>query len=127
MNRSLSCHSIAYLSVTAVLCCACPSMAQAPAWATGIWKGTLHNYRYDPAGADRALVFTADGKCSWSYTPAAAAAGDDKGQSCAVAGDTVSIQTGPGSTIKLQHKGGKLEGTFMTKRGNSYLITMTKQ
>ncbi|MEK7994711.1 MAG: hypothetical protein AAB403_12980 [Planctomycetota bacterium] len=71
-------------------------------------------------------MISADGKCSWDLTVAAAAAGSSK-QSCTVAGDSVSILTGPGSTIKLRHNGGRLEGTFQTKRGRSYLITMTKQ
>ncbi|MDP1681903.1 MAG: hypothetical protein Q8L39_09020 [Burkholderiales bacterium] len=103
-----------------------PAMAQAPGWAAGSWKGTLDAYRNDPAGADRALVISADGKCGWDYTVAAAAAGSGK-QSCTVAGDSVSILTGAGSTIKLRYNGGKLEGTFQTKAGRSYLITMTKQ
>lgn len=101
-------------------------MAQVPAWAVATWKGTLDSYRNDPNGADRVLVVSADGKCGWDYAAAAAAASIGK-QSCTVADDSVTLLTSAGSTIKLQHKGGKLEGTFQTKGGRSYLITMTRQ
>lgn len=114
------------VAAAVALLCAGPVMAQAPAWAVATWKGTLDNYRVDPNGPDRVLVIQANGACGWSYTAAAAASGDGA-QSCAVAGDTINILTTGSSTVQLRHKNGKLEGTFQTKRGGSYLITMTRQ
>mgnify|MGYP001562664811 CR=1 FL=1 len=100
------------------------AIAQAPAWAIATWKGTLDAYRTDPAGPNRALIVRADGTCGWGLTEASATAAI---QSCTITGDSVGLLTSAGSTIKLQQKNGKLEGTFQTKGGRSYLITMTKQ
>jgi hypothetical protein len=39
----------------------------------------------------------------------------------------VNILTGGNATVQLQNKGGKLDGTFQSKGGNSFHVSLTKQ
>jgi hypothetical protein len=70
------------------------------------------------------LVIGADGKCKWDLQSKSA---NPAPVVCTLAANSVTISTGPGSTVEMQHKGGKLEGTFQPRSGRSYNIAMTKQ
>jgi hypothetical protein len=98
--------------------------AQAPAWAVGSWRGTIQGQSSSKDGPDRVLVIGADGKCKWDI---GANSAKPSTQSCTVGANSVSISTGPGSTVDMQHKNGKLEGTWQPRSGRSYPISMTKQ
>lgn len=100
------------------------AMAQVPPWAVGTWKGTIGNLRNDPGGPERVLVIGADGTCKWDYAKAEA---PSKAKSCSVTGDGVSLVSGGNATVQLQNKGGKLEGTFQARSGNSFHVSFTKQ
>lgn len=111
--------------VSATLSIAGGAMAQMPPWAVGTWKGAISNLRNDPGGPERMLVIEANGTCRWDY-PAKAEA-PSKAKSCTVTGDAVNVQTGGNATVQLQHKGGKLEGTFQSRNGTSFHASFTKQ
>jgi len=101
------------------------AIAQTPPWAVGTWKGAINNMRNDPKGPERVLVVAADGTCRWDYVAKIEA--PSKAKSCTVAGDAVNILTGGDGTVQLQHKSGKLDGTFQSKGGNSFHVSLTKQ
>lgn len=120
-KRALSTIAIA----TAILAIPGGAVAQTPPWAVGTWKGSISNLRNDPEGPARVLVIGADGTCRWDY--AAKSDAPSKAKSCTVAGDTVNLLTGGNATVQMQNKGGKLEGTFQSKGGNSFHVSFTKQ
>lgn len=100
--------------------------AQAPGWAVGTWRGTLEQYTIgDRGGPDRVMTISADGKCTWDYARNAAAPA--AARSCSVSGNGVELYTGGNSTVKLQHKDGKLQGTFTISAGKQFFLTLTKQ
>ena len=101
------------------------AMAQTPPWAVGTWKGAVSNLRNDPSGPERVLIIEANGTCRWDYPSKASAA--SKAKSCTFSGDKVDILTGGSSTVQLQHKGGKLEGTLQAMKGGSFHVALTKQ
>ena len=96
--------------------------AQAPAWAVGTWRGTIQGLPSSKEGPDRVLVIDIDGTCKWNISSNSA-----KPQACTVGPNSVSISAGSGSTVDMQHKNGKLDGTWQPRSGKSYLISMTKQ
>jgi hypothetical protein len=101
------------------------AIAQTPPWAVGTWKGTISNLRNDPQGPERVLVVGGDGTCRWDYVAKSAA--PSKAKSCTVTDNGVSILTGGDATVQLQHKSGKMDGTFQSKGGNSFHVSLTKQ
>jgi hypothetical protein len=110
---------------TAILSGPGGAMAQAPPWAVGTWKGAISNLRNDPSGPERVLVIEANGTCRWDY--AAKADAPSKAKSCAVTSDAVNILTSGNATVQLQHKNGKLDGTFQARSGTSFHVSLTKQ
>lgn len=98
--------------------------AQAPGWAVGTWSGAIQGLSTSKEGPDRILVIDADGKCKWDVASNSA---KPSAQSCTVGANAVSVSTGPGSTIDMQYKNGKLEGTWQPRSGRSYPISMTKK
>ncbi len=99
--------------------------AQVPAWAVGAWRGTLERYTIgDQGGPDRVMTISADGKCTWDYARNAAAPA--AARTCSVSGNSVELFTGGNSTVKLQHKDGKLQGTFTISTGKQFFLTLSK-
>lgn len=100
--------------------------AQPPGWAVGTWRGTLEQYTVgDRGGPDRVMTISADGKCTWDYAGNAAAPA--AARSCSVSGNGIELYTGGSSTAKLQHRDGKLQGTFTISRGKQFFLTLSKQ
>lgn len=110
---------------TAILAIPGGAIAQTPPWAVGTWKGAISNLRNDPSGPERVLIIAADGTCKWDY--AAKSESPSKAKSCVVTDNAVNILTGGNATVQLQSKGGKLDGTFQSKGGNSFHVSFTKQ
>ena len=75
----------------------------------------------DPRGFDHRSGWDVQ----WDY--AAKSEAPSKSKSCTIAGDAVNILTGGNATVQLQNKGGKLDGTFQSKGGNSFHVSLTKQ
>ena len=48
-------------------------------------------------------------------------------RSCSISGNGVELYTGGSSTVKLQHKDGKLQGTFTITSGKQFFLTLTRQ
>lgn len=111
--------------VTASLTVSGNAMAQTPPWAVGTWKGAISNMRGDPEGVDRVLIVAPNGTCKWDYLAKIATAANAK--SCSFSGDSVTITTGGNSTVQLKNKGATLDGTFQTRSGNSFHVSLTKQ
>lgn len=112
--------------LAAVLSIAGDAAAQTPAWAVGTWRGTLERYTIgDQGGPDRVMTVSADGKCTWDYARNSAAPA--AARTCTVSGNGIELFTGGNSTVKLQQKDGKLQGTFTISTGKQFFLTLSKQ
>ena len=98
--------------------------AQAPAWAVGTWRGTIQGLTSSKEGPDRILVIGTGGKCNWDIASNSA---KPSAQACTIGPNSISVSAGSGSTVDMQHKNGKLDGTWQPRSGKSYVISMTKQ
>src|SRR6187455_2992624 len=103
---------------------AAEATAQTPEWAVGTWRGTIQGLTSSKEGPDRILVIGTGGKCNWDIASNGA---KPSPQACTIGPNSISVSAGSGATVDMQHKNGKLDGTWQPRSGKSYVISMTKQ